>query len=134
MLQVIFSIAICTLVLSVSLDPAFGLPLGHQQKRDESKADNTPIPKNPITAYIKALRGEIQAEESERDQVLSTLRHAAVTWWESLPAAAKDRVMYMLRMRKCIARLGSKQICENNTAFYLWAQLLARDIMAGKLG
>lgn len=35
------------------------------------------------------------------------------------------------RLAKCVAQLGSASICKNEVSFYLWAQLLAKEIMSG---
>ena len=42
------------------------------------------------------------------------------------------QIVYKRRLAKCIRILGSKPICENNVRFYIWAQKLAKKIMAGE--
>ena len=39
--------------------------------------------------------------------------------------------LYGARMRRCLRLLKYRNICDNNVGFYLWAQLLARDIISG---
>ena len=43
-----------------------------------------------------------------------------------------EQYIYQKRMAKCLRHFGSRLVCENNTTWFMWAQLLARDIMNGK--
>ena len=43
-----------------------------------------------------------------------------------------EKYIYEKRMRKCMEHFGSRAVCENNTTWFMWAQILARDIMEGK--
>ena len=42
------------------------------------------------------------------------------------------QVVYRRRLAKCEKLLGSKQLCESNVRFYIWAQKVAKKIMAGE--
>ena len=42
------------------------------------------------------------------------------------------KTLFSARLKRCIRVLHSKDICENNVGFYIWAQMLAKDIMNGK--
>ena len=42
------------------------------------------------------------------------------------------RYIYAKRLQTCLDHFGSKAVCENNTTWFMWAQLLARDIMEGR--
>ena len=43
------------------------------------------------------------------------------------------KYVQMKRLMKCLQHFGSLRICQNNTTWFMWAQLLAKDIMNGKL-
>ena len=43
-----------------------------------------------------------------------------------------EQYVHHKRMAKCLRHFGSRLVCENNTTWFMWAQLLAKDIMSGK--
>ena len=43
-----------------------------------------------------------------------------------------ERYIMAKRYQKCMDHFASRLVCQNNTTWFMWAQLLARDIMEGK--
>ena len=42
-----------------------------------------------------------------------------------------ERYTHAKRLRKCLAHFGSLSICQNNVTWFMWAQILAKEIMNG---
>ena len=42
-------------------------------------------------------------------------------------------IIHHRRLMRCIQLVGSRDVCENKVGFYIWAQLLARKVMAGEI-
>ena len=79
-------------------------------------------------------RDVFNTDEEARDFV-RLIQHFALA--KDVDSLVQLRTWYMntlfaTRMKRCIRLLHSRGVCENNVGFYIWAQLLAKDIMSGK--
>ena len=43
-----------------------------------------------------------------------------------------EQYIFFKRMNKCLKIFGSRLICESKSIWFMWAQLLAEDILNGK--
>ena len=128
----ILSFVVCCLFAAADM-----MPITEQQQQQQTSikiTSQSELTKAESKSFHADWKKDVFKTDEEAQAFVELIRHFANN--KDVENLVKLRNWYMhslygARMKRCVRLLKFRKICDNNVGFYLWAQLLARDIING---